>query len=154
MPAELPTAHPCGYHLDVIDATKILHAAGLRRTPVRTGVIELLAASKRPVDVASVVEKLPGGTDVVTVYRTLNTLVKKKLARRVRGEDRSWLYELINHTPGHDHVHAHFVCDSCGVVECLPDIQAPSLPKPTKIARGYDITKQELTLHGTCPKCH
>jgi Fur family transcriptional regulator, ferric uptake regulator len=136
----------------VVDAIDILHKAGLRRTPVRTGVIELLAASGRPLGVAELLKKLPGDTDTVTVYRTINTLVKKKLARRVRGEDRTWLFELA---PSRDeHVHAHFVCDSCGRVECLPDVLAPELPRGVKLGKGYDIAKQELTLHGTCPKCH
>jgi Fur family transcriptional regulator, ferric uptake regulator len=137
---------------DVIDAIQILHAAGLRRTPVRTGVIELLAAASRPMAVPDLLGKLPRGTDVVTVYRTLNTLAKKKLARRVRGEDRSWLYEL-NSTRSDDHLHAHFVCDECGTVECLPEVEAPALPRGLKLARGYDVSKQELTLHGTCAKC-
>jgi Fur family transcriptional regulator, ferric uptake regulator len=135
-----------------MDSIEILHAAGLRRTPVRTGVIELLAASTRPMAVPDLLGKLPRGTDVVTVYRTLNTLVKKKLARRVRGEDRSWLYE-ISAGKEHEHLHAHFVCDGCGTVECLPEVEAPALPKGLKLSKGYDVTKQELTLHGFCPKC-
>ncbi|MFT3786239.1 MAG: Fur family transcriptional regulator [Tepidisphaeraceae bacterium] len=134
--------------------TDLLHQAGLRRTPVRVGVIEHLHKSNRPLSVQDLAGLLPEGTDLVTVYRTLNTLVKKGLARRVRGEDRSWLFEIAHTEKGHDdHVHAHFVCDTCGTVECLPDVELPPVPRKP-IGKGYDITKQEVTLHGTCPKCH
>jgi Fur family transcriptional regulator, ferric uptake regulator len=135
--------------------TDILHAAGLRRTPVRTGVIDVLTRASRPHTVLEIVTHLPKGTDTVTVYRTLNTLVSKKLARRVRGEDRSWLFELVDASHHQQHVHAHFVCDECGTVECLQDVAVPtSVPHSAKLQKGYEVTKQEVTLHGVCPKCH
>ncbi len=139
-----------------MEVTEILHAAGLRRTPVRTGVVSLLSKSKRPLSVQDIVDELPDGTDVVTVYRTLNTLVTKKLARKVRGEDRSWRFEAATEKGGtqHAHAHAHFVCDECGTVECLPDMEIPDVSrKNAALGKGYAVTKQEVTLHGTCPKC-
>jgi Fur family transcriptional regulator, ferric uptake regulator len=141
--------------MNVLDATEILHQAGLRRTPVRTGVIEQLAKASRPISVADLVKELPAGTDVVTVYRTLSTLADKGLARRIRGEDRSWLFEISVGKTESEHVHAHFVCDSCGTVECLPDVSLPPMPKRSiKLDKNYTVHKQEVTLHGTCPKCH
>ena len=138
------------------DPTAILRAAGLRRTPVRVGVIESLRRAARPASVQQLLASLPAGTDAVTVYRTLHTLVASQLARRVRGEDRGWLFELA--APADDakpHAHPHFVCDTCGTVECLNDVAvAKSLPTSAKLSQGYEVTKQELTLHGVCPKCH
>lgn len=142
-------------HEEMIDSGSILHQAGLRRTPVRSGVIDLLGRARRPQSVQELLAGLPEGTDVVTVYRTLNTLVEKSLARRIRSEDRSWLFELTSTGGETDHIHAHFVCDSCGTVECLPDVAVPALtPRSAKLDKGYEVTKQDLTLHGTCPKCH
>ncbi len=132
----------------------ILHTAGLRQTPVRSAVIETLSKADRPQSVQEIVAALPNGTDVVTVYRTLNTLVEKGLARKIRSEDRSWLFELVAEGEKSEHVHAHFVCDSCGTVECLPDVEVPAAPRSAKLNKGYVVTKQDLTLHGTCPKCH
>lgn len=137
----------------MIDARKILHHAGLRLTPVRSAVIDSLEKAHRPLSVQDLLSTLPKGTDVVTIYRTLNTLVKKRLVRRIRGEDRSWLFESAR--AAGEHVHAHFVCDECGRVECLPDVAAPALPPASvKLNKGYEITKQDLTLHGVCPRCH
>ena len=140
---------------EVIDAKNILLSAGLRRTPVRGGVIDLLAKARRPLSVQDILAALPTGTDVVTVYRTLNTLVDRLLVRRIRSEDRSWLFELAVAGNDAEHVHAHFVCDNCGTVECLPDVAVPAIaPRSAKLNKGYEVTKQDLTLHGTCPKCH
>lgn len=140
---------------EVANSKDILNAAGLRRTPVRSGVIDLLAKARRPQSVQDILLSLPQGTDVVTVYRTLNTLVEKHLARRIRSEDRSWRFELAPAGEDAEHVHAHFVCDNCGTVECLPDVSAPAVaPHSVKLEKGYEVTKQDLTLHGTCPKCH
>jgi Fur family transcriptional regulator, ferric uptake regulator len=138
------------------DPATILRAAGLRRTPVRVGVIESLRGAARPTSVLQLLAALPPGTDPVTVYRTLHTLVDRKLARRVRGEDRGWLFELVAlDGPAKQHAHPHFVCDSCGTVECLNDVAVTQrLPASAKLSKGYEVTKQEVTLHGVCPKCH
>lgn len=141
----------------MLDATAILHAAGLRSTPARVGVIDLLRAATRPLSVQDLQGQMPAGSDLVTVYRTLNTLVRKALARRVRADDRGWLYELVATdaaTPA-EHGHAHFVCDSCGTVECLPDVPMPDVAAAKRrLQKGYELTTQEVTLHGTCPECH
>lgn len=138
------------------DATAILHAAGLRKTPARLAVIDLLRAATRPLSVQDLQAQMPAGSDLVTVYRTLNTLVRKSLARRVRSDDRGWLFELsADATDRKEHGHAHFVCDSCGTVECLPDVPMPDVAAAKRrLQKGYELTTQEVTLHGTCPECH
>ena len=139
------------------DATTILRAAGLRRTPARVAVIECLRAAARPLSVQDVQSQMPPGSDLVTVYRTLNTLVGKSLARRVRADDRGWLFELAGPEASErqTHGHAHFVCDSCGTVECLPEVPMPDVAAARRqLQKGYELTTQEVTLHGTCPACH
>jgi Fur family ferric uptake transcriptional regulator len=135
----------------------VLQRIGLRRTPVRLGVLNVLAAATQPLGVPQVLEKLPEHTDTVTVYRTLNTFTAKKVVHRVRGEDRTWLYAL---SPGDaaeqkPHAHPHFVCDACGTVECLEGSQIPqNFVRTLKVADRYDVRYPEVVLHGVCPKCH
>src|SRR5262245_52036797 len=102
----------------------VLRRSGLRKTPVRVVVIDLLARSHRPLSVPQILSKLKG-VDTVTVYRTLNTFVRKKLVHRVRGEDRSWLYAMGGADDVPQHLHPHFVCDNCGKVECLEHSEIP-----------------------------
>ena len=135
----------------------LLRKSGLRRTPVRVGVMEVLTRSRRPMSVPQILGKLRGSVDTVTVYRTLNTFARKKLVHRVRGEDRSWLYALsddsIDQRP--EHLHPHFVCDACGKVECLGGAEIPrSLVASLDVSPGYDVSYPEVVLHGTCPRCH
>ncbi len=131
----------------------LLKKNGLRRTPVRLGVIDLLSKTDRPMSVPQIVGKLRG-VDTVTVYRTLNTFVRKGLVHRVRGEDRSWRYATSSADAPKEHRHPHFVCDQCGKVECLQDSVIPAgFVGALGVARGYAVTYPEVVLHGTCPRC-
>jgi Fur family ferric uptake transcriptional regulator len=135
----------------------LLRKSGLRRTPVRVGVMEILARTRRPMSVPQILGKLGGGVDTVTVYRTLNTFARKRLVHRVRGEDRSWLYALSRDAfdAQPEHLHPHFVCDACGKVECLGAAEIPrSLVASLGVSPAYDVSYPEVVLHGTCPRCH
>jgi Fur family transcriptional regulator, ferric uptake regulator len=137
-------------------AADVLRDAGLRRTPVRAGVLEVLAAAGGPLGVPQILERLPEHTDAVTVYRTLNTFTRKKLVHRVHGEDRTWRYALSGgamQSPAHQH--PHFVCDECGTVECLEDASIPkTFVSSLRVGSRYSVRYPEVVLHGLCPKCH
>ena len=140
-----------------------LRTAGLRRTPVRVAVLAAVASSRKPLAAPEIIRRLATVTgidtaDPVTVYRTLNTLAGHNLLHRVRGEDGAWRYAATSATPPGrhpEHPHAHFVCDSCGGVECLQRVPVPEqLVRPKDLGRRYDVTYAELVVHGVCPKCH
>ena len=53
------------------------------------------------------------------------------------------------------HAHPHFVCDTCGTVECLESSQIPAtLVRSLKVAEQYEVRYPEVVLHGLCPRCH
>jgi Fur family ferric uptake transcriptional regulator len=133
----------------------MLRGAGLRRTPVRVGVLKILASAPRPLDVPGILGKLPEQTDAVTVYRTLNTFTRKQLVHRVRGDDRSWRYAAgrVDQKPAHQH--PHFVCDDCGKVECLTEATIPgSFVRQLRVGERYAVSYPEVVLHGRCPRCN
>ena len=138
------------------DAAELLRGAALRRTPVRIGVLEVLAGAGGPLGVPQIIERLPDHTDAVTVYRTLNTFTRKKLVHRVHAEDRTWRYALSGSplkSPAHQH--PHFVCDECGTVECLAGATIPKTFVPSlRVGARYAVRYPEVVLHGLCPKCH
>lgn len=150
-----------GHHSHAIQpqsAEAKLREAGLRKTPVRISVLELLDRAGRPMSVPQILAKLKG-VDTVTVYRTLSTFVTKRLAHRVRGEDRTWMYALGGRGDGpgrpSPHQHPHFVCDECGKVECLEQSEIPrSFVQSLGVGEAYTVTYPEVVLHGLCPKCH
>lgn len=136
-------------------AETLLREAGLKRTPVRLAVLELLAGMHTPLAAQQILDALPTSTDSVTVYRTLNTLTEHRLLHRIRGDDRVWRYALSDsepQSPRHDH--AHFVCESCGSVECLRDVPIPrKLMQQVAPDQQYRVKYSELLLHGVCPRC-
>jgi len=133
---------------------RALKKCKLRRTPVRAGVLEVLAKAVRPMGAVEILEKLPSGTDTVTVYRTLNTFTQKGVAHRVRGEDRVWRYALGDPHETAAHQHPHFVCEECGKVECLKDAEIPSsFIASLGVGGKYAIHYPEVVLHGVCPRC-
>jgi len=140
-------------HQESIEAA--IRGAGLRITPVRVGVLEVLRRSPRPIDVPGILEKLPARTDAVTVYRTLNTFTRKQMVHRVRGEDRSWRYAMGEGVAERKaHRHPHFVCESCGKVECLKEAEIPTaFVRSLKLEGGYEVSYPEVVLHGVCPRC-
>ena len=139
------------------DAGDVLQRAGLRRTPVRVAVLNVLTAAAGPLAVPQILDQLPTHTDVVTVYRTLNTFTRKKLVHRMHGDDRTWLYALGGGTATRSpaHQHPHFVCDECGTVECLETSRIPRSFVPSlKVGAKYAVRYPEVVLHGRCPRCH
>lgn len=130
-----------------------LRESGLRRTPVRVGVVEVLTKAGRPLSVTQILGKLRG-VDSVTVYRTMETFEKKGIVHKVRSDDRSWLYAIGSAEKTHEHKHPHFVCDDCGKVQCMETAVIPDeFVAGLKLERGFEVTYPEVVLHGVCPNC-
>jgi Fur family ferric uptake transcriptional regulator len=120
---------------------------------VRIGVLETLDRARGPISVPQILGRLRG-VDTVTVYRTLNTFVRKKLVHRIRGEDRGWRYALSTDSATPEHRHPHFVCDDCGRVECLEQAEIPvDMVSAMGVGREYRVSYPEVVLHGKCPRC-
>lgn len=135
-------------------AVELLRSAGLRCTPVRVGMLRLLGEAGRALSAAQLLERMPGRTDKVTLYRTLNTLTGKSLLHRVRGDDQIWRYGMGKPRVAAHQAHAHFVCDECGTVECLANAPvAKRVRKRAGIRRGYRVDYSEVLVHGSCAGC-
>lgn len=154
---------------EVNPAADMLRLAGLRVTRTRTQVILALRETATPKTAQQVFDLVSASlgevVDRVTVYRTLNALVDSGLAHKVDPGDRVFRFQLTDHahctTDHHVHEHPHFVCDSCGNVECLegarvqvtppsPATPAPATPHPPPPQRTI---RQDVLLHGTCGNC-
>lgn len=100
-----------------------VRAKGLRATPSRLAVLELLRGSDTPMSHGDVADRLATQEwDRATIYRNLTDLAEAGLVRRTDVGDHVWRFEAVNG----DHeasAHPHFVCTECGTVECLPEIE-------------------------------
>src|SRR5215831_14410873 len=99
-----------------------VRAKGLRATPSRLAVLELLRTSDSPMSHGDVADRLSSASwDRATIYRNLTDLAEAGLVRRKDLGDHIWRFEAVDNE--RDHEHPHFVCAECGIVECLPEIE-------------------------------
>ena len=127
-----------------------LREAGLRATGPRVAVLRLLNESSKPLSHTEVVGAIGvEDWDQATLYRNLQKLVEAGLARiasRIGGVAR---YEARGDDDA-PHIHPHFSCRSCGMVECLPEAKLAGA-----VSRRWHKSLQasELQLIGDCPDC-
>ena len=132
-------------HVDEQHLTEQLGATGLRLTPQRQQVYDVLR-HKRDHPTAEEVfiraKKSMPEISHATVYNCLDALVKSGLARQVtldRGATR--------YCPNM-HEHGHFHCEICATVFDV------DLPEPAmKLPRGFRADHFDVAIHGVCADC-
>ncbi|OAJ69348.1 Fur family transcriptional regulator [Methylobacillus sp. MM3] len=131
-------------------ADQLIQASGQRATPVRSAVLGILMETDAALSHAEILDRLQalGEFDRVTVYRVLDWLVEHGLLHKVAGAGRAWRFRLTRNETMHRH--AHFQCNQCGRIFCLPDVQ-PVLPK--KVPASFSVESIELNLKGICDDC-
>jgi len=134
-----------------------LHEAGLRATRIRMDVIRALHASPSAAPAHALLEALAesGPVDRVTVYRALNALVEAGLAHKLDPGDRVFRFALAEHDANASGVHPHFVCDACGLVECLEGATVNVSFGPLRRGRSprFKLNRTGVVLHGRCDQC-
>lgn len=133
-----------------LDARQMLQAARLYCTNARIAILTVLMKSSSPLRQDQIAEQLvPTETNKVTIYRTLESLIKAGLVHRAFMHERAWHFELADHCT-ETQCHPHFTCRNCGATHCLPGMALPMAQSPYK---GFIISHQEVRLEGLCPAC-
>jgi Fur family ferric uptake transcriptional regulator len=132
------------------DVRSAVRSKGLRATPSRIAVLELLRASDSPMSHGDVADRLSSHAwDRATIYRNLADLAEAGLVRRTDVGDHVWRFEAVS-----DHAaasHPHFVCTECGTVECLPEIELAV--RRAKAPRAVKQRQVEVHVRGLCDAC-
>lgn len=122
----------------------MLKAAGVRMTPQRQVVLQILDGNRSHPTAAAIVgqarERL-GCVSVATIYNTLETLVRLGLVRRLD------VMESSVHFDPDTSPHHHFVCRQCHQVLDLP----AAAVDPARIPGGHAI--EDVILKGVCAHC-
>ena len=130
----------------------VLRDRGLRATSVRLAVLVSLHERAAPMTHEQVMEVLPTGAfDRATVWRVLSDLAEQGVLRRMDLGDRIWRYELIDACRPVQDDHAHFLCEACGDVSCLPplEVRLPGGGMPEAL-RGAEV---RIRFTGVCSDC-
>lgn len=131
-------------------ARERLRSVGLRATPARIAVLDLLSSAGRLLTHMEVVEQLSvPNIDMSTVFRVLRDLVEAGLARRLDAGDHSWRYEdtSLESPSSVEHSHPHLLCVACGTITCLTGVEVK-----LKLPRSLG-TVEEILVKGRCAPC-
>jgi Fur family zinc uptake transcriptional regulator len=151
--------HKHGRHEHSHDAGAFVRAVaeacetrGLRLTPLRLRVLEMIAASDKPVKAYDLLDRLKderAGAAPPTVYRALDFLLENSFIHKL---------ESINayvscHHPEEAHQVPFLICDACAsAVEICDDGVAALLAKQAR-EHGFKPRAQTLEVHGLCASC-
>src|SRR3569832_1310874 len=93
-----------------------VRAVGLRATPSRLAVLELLRSSDTPMSHGDVAARLATQAwDRATIYRILTDLAEAGLVRRTDNNEHVWRFEAVSEEQA-DSAHPHNDSTECGTV--------------------------------------
>jgi len=134
------------------EAERLCAVRGLRLTPVRRRVLELLLASDRALGAYEILDVLRAeglGAQPPAAYRALDFLVSQGFAHKVERID---AFVACTH-PNEGHSPAFLICTRCSaVVETLPDPRASELERAAREA-GFAIDHAVREAEGVCATC-
>ncbi len=148
------SGHSHGHCLDaaVAKAEKVCHDRGLRLTPLRRRVLELVWGSHEPVKAYDILDQLQERNKKAappTVYRALEFLQQQGFVHRI---------ESLNAyvgcgEPGHSSNSQFLICRCCGEVAELEDPDIIGLIKTRAGDLGFISDSQTVEVTGCCGKC-
>jgi Fur family ferric uptake transcriptional regulator len=128
-----------------------LRSLGLRWTPQRRSIIDVLAASRGHVTGSDVVERCrerDPETTPSTVYRTLDVLVELGYLQHSHGADGRAEYHVL---PAAEH--AHLQCEQCGASWEVEPKEIVGLVEALGASRAFAVNLGHLTIAGRCADC-
>lgn len=127
--------------------------AGLRLTPVRKKVLELLLQEHRAVGAYELLDQLKHagfGSQPPVAYRALDFLTEHGFAHKI---ERLNAFVACSH-PSERHAPAFMICRVCdSVAETDTGLSATSLGEAA-IETGFHIERTVVEAEGVCPNCH
>jgi len=133
-------------------ADKLCAEQGLRFTPLRRRVLELVWSSHKPVGAYALLDKLRSedlGSAPPTVYRALDFLIEHGLIHRI---ERMNAFIGCSH-PGEAHRGFFLICGDCGNAEELQSDGLAETIAANANRRGFAARDMTLEVMGTCAEC-
>ena len=128
-----------------------LRERGLRWTPQRRAVVEVLAHSDGHVTGAELIERcraIDPATIPSTVYRTLDVLEELGLVQHGHGADGREEFHV-----GPEGVHGHLHCATCGGRWEIRAGSARAITDALRASDGFEVDLSHVTVVGRCADC-
>jgi len=123
-----------------------LQAHGLRATPQRLAVAELLLSKPQHMTPQQVLETLKGELPSLshnTIYLTLTSFEESGLLRKLQIDGKSYFDSNVA-------MHDHMYCSRCGRIEDIVSSDKSAVPADT---HGWILDHDTRIWHGLCPEC-
>jgi Fur family ferric uptake transcriptional regulator len=128
-----------------------IRARGMRWTPQRRALIDVLSRADGHVTGAELVERcreIDPATIPSTVYRTLDVLEELGFVSHSHSADGREEYHVLPEAQ-----HGHLQCLGCGTTWEIPEAEARSLVDGLERARGFAVDVTHLSIAGRCEAC-
>ncbi len=128
----------------------LLQKAGLKVTPERLAILNVLSKANKPLSVRDLKEKLRDTeVDQATIYRNMESLTKSKVIRLVNFQHDHNHYEIIS-----DKHHHHLICEKCGKVVDVSKCDTSKIEQQVKKLGNFaTINSHALEFFGLCKTC-
>ena len=133
------------------DVPRRLRARGLRWTPQRRVLLDVLARMDGHVTGAEIVDgcrAIDPATTPSTVYRTLDVLEGLGYLSHHHGMDGREEFHVL---PTADHGHLH--CRACGASWEISAVEADEIAGMLDAGRTFRVDRSHITISGTCADC-
>ena len=138
---------------DVLARAEALAAGqGVRFTPVRCRVLEILLEQHKAMGAYDVLQRLAAegfGNQPPVAYRALEFLVDPGFAHRIR---RLNAFTACMH-PGEAHAPAFLICRGCDAVAEAPAAPVRAALEAAAVGVGFVIERSNIEALGLCPAC-
>lgn len=151
-PAFGPHDHAHCAHQGLVRAIGLVEARGVRLTPVRRRVLEILLEAHRALGAYDVLQRLAAegfGNQPPVAYRALEFLVDNGLAHRIR---RLNAFTACMH-PGEAHSPVFLICRNCDALAEAPAAPVHAALGRAAAATGFVIERSNIEALGLCPSC-
>ncbi|MGF1845217.1 zinc uptake transcriptional repressor Zur [Vibrio clamense] len=126
---------------------------GVRLTPQRKRVFELICSNKKASSAYDLLEQLKQSEPQAkppTVYRALDFLLEQGFIHRVESTNSFISCCSCN---AHKHFSQLLICDKCGTVKELQDDTMTALLAKNAEKHGFQLTNHVIESHGVCQPC-
>lgn len=133
-------------------ATKLCIEQGVRLTPIRKRVLELVWQSHKPMGAYDLLPALAAdgfNSAPPTVYRALDFLLDLGLVHRLASLN---AFIGCSH-PGHEHQSCFLICKVCGKAHEMEVQSLFTTLSDTAKTQGFEAETQITEVVGTCPQC-
>lgn len=139
-------------HRVIKEVERHCRSRGLRLTPTRRRVLELVLAANGPIKAYELLDQLkterPGAAPP-TVYRALGFLLDNHFIHRL--ETLNAFVSCVH--PEHQHQGQFLICEHCQSVTEIHDHQLMRALAEAAAEHGFVATRQVLEIYGRCKAC-